>query len=159
MCTCSRSLTVCSSKSKNRWGNWYLGHPRPSSALCEGETDVNELLSCGWRNGILCSYLTYPPHPLLSPASRQPLEAPAWVFGSEGVTWDGDPDALIFCLPFLCFRPEIRSSPCSSARHWPPSGIFLTKSLVVCSGMITKASLPWEAASSPLDKITTSMDY
>lgn len=61
MCTCSRSLTVCSSKSKNRWGNWYLGHPRPGSALCEGETDVNELLSCGWRNGILCSYLTYPP--------------------------------------------------------------------------------------------------
>lgn len=29
---------------------------------------------------------------------------------SGGVIWDHDPDGLIFCLPCLCFRPEIRLS-------------------------------------------------
>lgn len=33
-------------KSKDRCGNWYSGHTVPSLAVCEGEADVNELLSC-----------------------------------------------------------------------------------------------------------------
>lgn len=39
-CTCTRG-----SKARDRCSKWYLGHVRPSLALCEGETDVNELLS------------------------------------------------------------------------------------------------------------------
>lgn len=62
---------------KDRCGNWYLGHLRLGLALCVGETDVNELLSCGLWKGILWSYLIYPPHPLLSWGSRQTMEARA----------------------------------------------------------------------------------
>lgn len=34
-------------KNKDRCGKWYSGHAVPSLAVCEGETDVNELLSFG----------------------------------------------------------------------------------------------------------------
>lgn len=42
----SESLVVSGSKTEDRCGTWYLGHLRPGLALREGETDVNELLSC-----------------------------------------------------------------------------------------------------------------
>lgn len=32
-------------RGRDRCSKWYLGHGRPSLAPCEGETDVNELLS------------------------------------------------------------------------------------------------------------------
>lgn len=41
------SLCDATWKTKDRCGNWYSGHAVPSLALCEGETDVNELLSLG----------------------------------------------------------------------------------------------------------------
>lgn len=79
---------VWGSGGKDRWANWYLGHRGPSLAQCERETDVNELLSQGWRIDILWSYLIYPPHLLLSWGSRQPLEARAWVLEArEGIMW------------------------------------------------------------------------
>lgn len=34
-------------KNKDRCGKWNSGHAVPSLAVCEGETDVNELLSFG----------------------------------------------------------------------------------------------------------------
>lgn len=40
-------LCDASRKNEDRCGNWYSGHAVPSLAVCEGETDVNELLSFG----------------------------------------------------------------------------------------------------------------
>lgn len=49
VCFCSLNASLCDAtwKNKDRCGNWYSGHAVPSLAACEGETDVNELLSLG----------------------------------------------------------------------------------------------------------------
>lgn len=87
-------------KGRDRCSKWYLGHVRPSLALCEGETDVNELLSL-W---LVEQHSPKLPH--LSPSSSSELGIQTVAGGSgllrdvleEWLICDDNPDALIFCL-------------------------------------------------------------
>lgn len=138
-------------RGRDRCSKWYLGHGRPSLAPCEGETDVNELLS--WW--LVEQHSPKLPH--LSPSSSSELGIQT-VAGGSGLLRDfleaGESFVMMTQMPPLFCPPpptppslrlgsEIPSRPGNSAHHSlnPHQEYFLTKSFVVCSGPVTKLSL------------------
>lgn len=102
-------------RGRDRCSKWYLGHGRPSLAPCEGETDVNELLS--WW--LVEQHSLKLPH--LSPSSSSELGIQT-VAGGLGLLRDfleaGESFVMMTQMPLLFCLPLQPSNPHPHASVW-----------------------------------------
>lgn len=113
---------LCGPKGRDRCSKWYLGHVGPSLAPCERGNRCKwafKLVAGGTAFSEATSFIPFILSWAGDPDSRCRLVPPPWLFGSQWLTSDGDPDAQIFSLAphGLRLGSEIPLWPGSAAHH------------------------------------------
>lgn len=112
-------LQTWSCRGRDRCSKWYLGHVRPSLAPCEGETDVNELLS--WW--LVEQHSLKLPH--LSPSSSSELGIQT-VAGGSGLFCDFLEASESFVMMTQMPCSSVYSPPPQPPNPMPPFGVWNT---------------------------------